>query len=165
MQHIFVDPEKCTGCKTCEISCRIEHSQSKNLFTAPFEPHPPRTRIFVESFNDHNFPIQCRHCSEPPCVSACMSGALIKNVKNGLTEHIEEKCIGCFMCVMACPFGVINRSSDSRIIVKCDRCPESGYPQCVKSCPTHALTLQDIPEEENHKRRQYLTSFFQKKEV
>jgi len=154
--EIFLDPTKCTGCKTCELACTVEHSASKDLYAAILEIPRPRKRIFVETDGDLNFAVECRHCQDAPCVHACMAGSMVQDEDTGLIQNHREKCVGCWMCVMACPYGVINRDQFSRLAVKCDRCPENDYPQCVKSCPTGALTYVDVPAQSKKVRQEFL---------
>lgn len=51
----------------------------------------------------------------------------------------HTKCVGCWMCVMACPYGVIKRRKEDRVALKCDQCLELDEPACVAACPTAAL--------------------------
>jgi carbon-monoxide dehydrogenase iron sulfur subunit len=88
-----------------------------------------------------------------------MAGSMVRDEETGLVVNREEKCVGCWMCVMACPYGVINRDSEKRLAVKCDRCPDSGYPQCVKSCPTRALTYTEVPVHAKKVRKEFLYQF------
>ena len=93
------------------------------------------------------FALQCRHCPEPKCVQACISGAMYKD-ENGIVRHIKEKCVGCLSCIMACPFGAIKQSVNGNVISKCDLCVENGNdPACVKNCPNNALKLIDFEAE------------------
>jgi carbon-monoxide dehydrogenase iron sulfur subunit len=68
-----------------------------------------------------------------------MSGALTKDEETGATLHNKEKCVGCWMCVMVCPFGAIIRDAEEHIAVKCDLCPDRDDYACVIACPTGAL--------------------------
>jgi len=58
---------------------------------------------------------------------------------------------------MVCPFGVIEVSTDGKVMLKCDLCIErtkSGQePACVEACPTGALTLSNEKDLAAHKRR------------
>jgi Fe-S-cluster-containing dehydrogenase component len=69
----------------------------------------------------------------------------------------EERCIGCKMCVQACPFGVITVSVNGTTVLKCDLCAErlakGEQPACVYACPTKALTFDDAEESNREKRR------------
>ncbi len=136
---IIVETEKCLGCKTCELVCAVQHSNTKNLELAVFEQPTPVPRRKVEYINSVIISDGCHHCEEALCVSACMSAAMYKDV-DGTTQHNEEKCVGCNMCIMVCPFGVIKRKGN--VVVKCDLCKgrENG-PACVESCPTKALKV------------------------
>lgn len=157
MKEILVDLEKCLACKTCEITCAVEHSQSKNLFSAIFEKPLPKQRVFVEYAEGYelgtSFPIQCRHCEDAPCVGACISGAMTKDEKTGIVSVDEDRCIGCSMCVMVCPFGVIVPAEETRISLKCDQCKHREIPACVESCPLEALQYLDPGEVTEEKRK------------
>lgn len=153
MKEIFISLERCVGCKSCELACAVQHSQSKTLFAAVAEKPVPRKRIFVEYGDDKKIPLQCRHCQEAPCIDACISGALTWDKENNLVTQTREKCIGCWMCIMVCPFGVISRESESKVAIRCDRCPDLTEPACVSACPTRALLFTTLEEAEKLRRR------------
>jgi carbon-monoxide dehydrogenase iron sulfur subunit len=159
MKEILINFEHCVACKSCELACAVEHSASKNIFTAIFEERAPVPRIYVEAGYQFNFPLQCRHCVEAQCIKACVTDALWRDEETGLVKHTPEKCIGCWICVMACPFGAIVQDRKERIILKCDRCPEREIPACVAACPTKAISLQGIPFFAGEKRKAYLSNF------
>ncbi|MDI6878485.1 MAG: 4Fe-4S dicluster domain-containing protein [Desulfitobacteriaceae bacterium] len=144
MKQLLVRSEVCVGCKSCELACAVAHSQSKTLIGAFLEPVRPKKRVFVETDGRINFPLQCRQCSDRPCVHACMAGAMHLDPTTGLVQVNPEKCVGCWMCVMVCPFGAITEGP-SHQAVKCDRCRELDYePACVSACPTKALQWVDV---------------------
>lgn len=153
MKEVFIKPELCMGCKSCEIACAVAHSTTNNLFAAVFEPDPPRKRVFACEAADKKIALQCRHCEEPFCVKVCPTQALTKDKESGLVLHRAERCIGCGMCQMACPFGLISRRANSKVIVKCDLCPDLDSPACVEACPTKALFVGDAGEVMNIKRK------------
>lgn len=142
-KHIFVKPELCTGCRSCEIGCAVRHSKGKTLVSAVLQQPPPMKRLFVEQADSLKMPVLCRHCEDAPCVRGCISGCLYKD-DNGFVRRHKERCIGCWTCVMLCPFGVITRDPDKHIAVKCDRCHKYDVPACVESCPTGALYMADV---------------------
>jgi carbon-monoxide dehydrogenase iron sulfur subunit len=84
-----------------------------------------------------------------------MTGAMHKD-ERGITICDEYRCIGCFMCVMVCPFGVIVKHREERRIIKCDRCPDRDVPACVNACPTGALTFKEIDEYSFNKRAGFI---------
>ncbi len=153
MKEVFVLLDRCVGCKTCELSCTVEHSISKSLFTAIFETPLPKKRIYVESGQERKIPITCRHCTEAPCIDACITGAMHRTCEDVVT-NVEgtQKCIGCWMCLMVCPYGVVGRQIEPRIAIKCDLCPDRDTPVCVESCPTKALVFMEAEEFSRHLR-------------
>lgn len=159
MKQVLVDIKICLGCRSCELACAVEHSHTKNLFEAVQENPRPRNRVFVESAGGKSFPIQCRHCDDSPCTRACMSGAISKDSSTGVVGHNPEKCVGCWMCVIVCPFGAITTDGEKHLAVKCDRCPDRDKPACVTACPTKALVYQEVDRFAKGVRQQYLTSF------
>ena len=157
MDQIFVKPEICTGCRSCEIACSVQHSKEKNLFAAVLQSPPPMKRVFVEQAGQVKMPVVCRHCEDAPCLNACISGCLYKDAKGFVRRH-KERCIGCWSCAMACPFGMITRDPDKHIAVKCDRCHKLEVPACVNACPTKALYLAAVDGMSKEKRRQLVLS-------
>jgi anaerobic carbon-monoxide dehydrogenase iron sulfur subunit len=152
MKKLNVRLERCTGCKRCETECMIEHSASNGYSAAIRSKPQPLTRIYVDSFpGDKAVPIVCRHCHEALCVSACMSGCMHKDPVTGIVTNVgyEQQCVGCWMCIMACPYGVIFPSQDVvefgqrpfALAVKCDFCPKRETPACVAGCPNYAIEV------------------------
>jgi carbon-monoxide dehydrogenase iron sulfur subunit len=135
----------CTGCRSCEIACAVAHSQSKSVFQALFEMPLPRYSIEVNHYDGVNLPLACRHCEEPDCLFACKAGAITKDPATGQVQINLSKCVGCWMCVMVCPFGAATADMERGKAVKCDLCRgrEEGL-ACVPSCPTKALVYGNI---------------------
>ncbi len=152
MKELFVRLDHCTGCKTCELSCRIEHSRSKTLFGAIVEAPRPRRRLFVEADGVGSVPVVCRHCEDAPCLNACISGAIFRDARTNAVMTNPDKCIGCWTCVMTCPYGVVNRALERSVSVKCDLCPDRSSPACVDSCPAKALVYTEPDEFSRTKR-------------
>lgn len=156
MKEILVEVSRCLGCKSCALACAVEHSHSKSLFGAVAERPLPRPRVFVEAADGVKAPLQCRHCEDAPCVSVCVYGAMRQEKGRGVVQHLREKCLGCWMCAMVCPFGVIAREEERKIAVKCDRCPDREKPACVEACPTKALVFAEVETAEKAKRKKFL---------
>ena len=69
-----------------------------------------------------------------------------KDPKTGYVTYDKEQCASCYMCIMACPYGVLKEDSlTKKQILKCDMCEhyEEGS-QCVKKCPMKAITLEEV---------------------
>jgi len=157
MKRIFVNWDRCTACKTCQIACMVEHSAAKDLFAAIFEVPHPRTRVYVEAVNGSQVPILCRHCDDAPCLNACIAGALYRDAATGAVLSNLDRCIGCWTCVMVCPYGVVTRQLETQRALKCDLCPGRDVPACVAACPTGALVYAET-DEISRERRQTLAA-------
>jgi carbon-monoxide dehydrogenase iron sulfur subunit len=155
--RIIVKIERCMGCHTCEIACAIAHSSSKDLITMVREGENPGYRVNVEAYTGKAVPINCQHCDEPACVMACPTGAIHRAGEGGPVLYDRERCIGCRLCVQACPFGVITVSPDGKRVLKCDLCVERlaqhKLPACVSACPTGALEFADSEASNREKRK------------
>jgi len=160
---LYVDLDKCLGCKTCELQCAIEHSQSKDLFKAIKEEPLPQTRVKVEACGDLSVPLQCRHCEDAPCIKICPTKALEKLAPGEPVIIKEDLCIGCKWCLLVCPFGVLNVNREGKVIIKCDLCLErlekGEEPACVEACPTKALKLLSPEEVAKLKKTEFLVGF------
>jgi carbon-monoxide dehydrogenase iron sulfur subunit len=142
MKRVYVKEEACIGCGLCEVYCRIEHSESKDPVKAFRREIPrPLPRVRVERNVEISFPIQCRHCTEPWCVYSCLTGAMQREPADGSVIVDTEKCIGCWTCIVTCPFGALSRDLSKKTVIKCDLCPAQDMPVCVTNCPNEALTV------------------------
>lgn len=129
---ITVNPEKCTNCRMCELACSLAK-------TGAFSPTRSRIRVNVFAEDFKHIPITCFQCADAPCVRVCPAGALVQ--RQGLVRYIPEACIGCRMCMLACPFGVISFDQEHGLIAKCDTC--DGDPECVRFCAYGALEYKE----------------------
>lgn len=135
MKRIKIDRSKCVGCLTCTTACIVSHNSEES-----------RSRITIDS-NGIYAPIFCRHCDKPECVYTCMTGAMSKDNEAGLVKYDKDKCASCYMCIMACPYGVLKAESTlHKEIMKCDGCKstEKCTPQCVEKCLMRAITLEEV---------------------
>jgi len=149
MKRVYVNEEVCIGCGLCQVYCQVEHSHSKDPIKA-FKKETLRTlpRIRLERNVEISFPVQCRHCSEPWCVYSCLTGAMYKDHVSGMVIVDMGKCIGCWTCIIACPYGALSRDLNSKTVIKCDLCPGREIPACVINCPNYALVLGVDEQEE-----------------
>ncbi len=146
MKEIFVRLDRCMGCKSCEMACAVEHSKDKSLYGAISEKPLPLRRLYVEQACGQKMPLVCRHCEDAPCVAVCSSGAMRQDPSTGIVNRDVDRCVGCWMCAMICPYGVIGRQRDARVAIKCDRCGTRQEPACVEACPTHTLIFSEEEE-------------------
>ncbi len=161
----LVDLARCTGCRKCEKACNEvnELPEPETLFTdlrlLDVKRRPDAAsytvvnRYFPGKVDDENqlipvhVKVQCMHCQDPACASACITGALSKK-ENGTVHYDVSKCIGCRYCMVACPFQIpayeYHKSLAPRVM-KCtfcfDRLEEGKKPGCAEICPVEAITF------------------------
>lgn len=148
---LWVEPEKCLACKTCELECALAHCEMASLLEAVKAASRLPRRIKIVAISDGaGVPILCRQCERPRCVAVCPTGALTKAGPGEVVLLDADKCTGCFECVKACPFEAMMVTPDGTKAVKCDLCParraEGLEPACVASCPTKALHFSELDE-------------------
>ncbi len=143
MKKIYVNEEWCLGCHLCEYYCAFANSGKSNMVAA-LKDVKINPRIQVEEGKDVCFAVNCRHCPDPICVKSCIAGALSKNPE-GMIEINTDKCVGCFTCVLVCPFGAIMPNDDGHAIQKCELCTKNGNgtPNCVAHCPNNAIVYEE----------------------
>ncbi|MFC1737629.1 4Fe-4S dicluster domain-containing protein [Planctomycetota bacterium] len=166
---IMIDIKRCLACKSCELACAVAHSQSEVLEEAIKERPKPQRRVTVEAAGEFGVPMQCRHCEDAPCITVCPTKAIHRQQDEDPVLIDQDLCIGCKFCLMVCPFGVINVSSDGKAVTKCDLCikrAKAGQePACVEACLTKALKLgseKDLAAGKRQRAAQELVSSTQK---
>ena len=142
-KRIIIKEEYCMGCRLCEVWCVVAHSKSKDIIKTYKGKAPrPESGIYFEEKGSISFALQCRHCEDAPCLEACLTGALYRDRETGRVLHNKDRCIGCWMCIMTCPYGVVKPDfAEQKIASKCDLCIEVEFPACVEHCPNEAIIL------------------------
>lgn len=152
-KEIFIRPQLCTGCHSCELACAVSHTTDRDLVAAVLRGERPPRYIWVDQFDGLKAPTVCRQCKNAPCVTACPTGAMYV-ADNDIKVCDVNQCIGCWMCVVACPFGAIAQGDG--VALKCSRdCMqgEDDIPACVRACPTGALVYMTVAEFAAERRR------------
>ena len=145
MKKIIAKEQLCMGCGLCEVYCIVSHSKSKDIIKAYNRESPrPTSRLNLEIHKPVSFAIQCRNCEDAPCVTACLLGAMTKDNDSALVIHDYERCIGCWTCIMVCPYGAIIMDSSRKVVSKCDLCSDLDEPACVSNCPNNALIYKEV---------------------
>ena len=127
-----VDASKCTGCKTCQVSCKdrkdlpvgINWRRVYEYGGGQWTENGDGT-VSQDVFA-YYMSIGCNHCSEPVCVKACPTGAMHKRREDGLVHVATDLCIGCEGCF--------------------ERLAEGKQPSCVESCPMRAIDFGPMDE-------------------
>ena len=144
VKRITIHEEHCIGCRLCEIRCLVQHSRSRKIIKAFREERDTVVPgIQVEESGYVSFALQCRHCVDASCVEACMTGAMHRDPQTGAVLCDTDRCVGCWMCIMVCPVGAVNRGADQQVASKCDLCMGEEVPVCVANCPNEALVYED----------------------
>jgi hydrogenase-4 component A len=161
-RFVIANPGRCIGCNTCMAACSSVH-RAAGLQALP--------RLTVTRTFEVTAPVLCRHCEDAPCARVCPVDAI--KLTGDQVELNEQKCIGCKMCAIACPFGAITPSGTpvsgvagisvghpthsaalnpllawdlgvKAVAVKCDLCSfQDAGPECVRVCPTNALFVMN----------------------
>ena len=134
LRALKLEPEKCTGCLQCEMACSYENE-------GVFNPAKSRIKVFTFHQEGRFAPYTCTQCEEAWCLHSCPVEAIVINAETGAKEVLDNVCVGCKVCTIACPFGTVNYNQDSGKVMKCDLC--GGNPQCAEACPTGAITYVD----------------------
>ena len=169
---IGIDLHRCIGCNTCALACKMQNNVPDGMlwnrvltegcerFDSAEGTYPNLSRTYL--------PLACQHCENPACERVCPTGATYKDDK-GRVEIDYDKCIGCRMCMAACPYNARNFNwqtpvrvtganyGDAEVPVrpkgvaeKCALCRErtdrGEEPMCVVCCPAHARIFGDLDD-------------------
>ena len=143
MKKVLTEVSKCLGCHSCENACAAVHSEAGSFLGAVLGGERPRSAVRVlVGTGGAKLPLRCQHCAVPACVDVCPTGAMQKDPETGAVFCDTEQCVGCLLCVDACPFTAIVVDDDKPF--KCDLCRgrEDG-PACASACPTGALRFDE----------------------
>ena len=144
MNIVYVELDRCMACLSCERACLFHKSEHRAGSTA---------NIFVNVDMERRqiFTGTCLQCEIAFCMAVCPVEAI---TRDPLTEAVvvdPETCIGCRMCVVACPLGYINLDDTLHRATKCDLC--GGEPKCVQMCMARALHFDSLNSLAERKRK------------
>ncbi len=158
---VLFDTTLCIGCRKCEEACN-----RVNELPEPARPFSDltvlenkrrttaKTYTVVNRYDGDGFgkgpvyrKIQCNHCLEPACASACFVRAFTKT-PTGAVTYDPSVCVGCRYCMIACPFEIPAYEYGEAFtprIMKCTLCYprliQGKLPGCVEACPKESLTF------------------------
>ena len=103
-----IDTKRCIGCHTCSVACRFENNLPSNVWwNRVLSEGGEHLDIPEGSFPSVSLaytPVACQHCENPACVKVCPVGATYRDEETGVVRQDYDKCIGCRMCLAACPY-------------------------------------------------------------
>jgi carbon-monoxide dehydrogenase iron sulfur subunit len=149
-RDIIVDAGRCTACMKCVDAC-------KGAIAQEHADRAPVARITVKKADTEDgvhLPLLCRNCAEAPCVVACMTACRIRDPSGWVTTDYN-RCVGCWMCVMSCPFGAIEAVYAEKLARKCDGCTSYETPPCVAVCEPGALRVEGYGHLAHERRRSF----------
>jgi CRP-like cAMP-binding protein/Na+-translocating ferredoxin:NAD+ oxidoreductase RNF subunit RnfB len=102
-EALVIDLERCVRCNACVESCVAVHEDR-----VPRLSKKGNRVTFEEGATHHryNLATSCYNCQVPGCMMSCNFGAIRRDVQ-GLIRFDYKNCVGCAMCVEACPYDVI----------------------------------------------------------
>lgn len=166
-----IDTKRCIGCHTCAVACKHENNIPRDIWwnriltdggeqiDIPKGQWPNNKISYV--------PVACQHCENPACVKVCPVGATWKDPETGIVRQDYDKCIGCRMCMAACPYTGVRSFNweepkyaisfpvgddvplhQKHTVEKCILChgrQENGLePACIAACPARARHWGDL---------------------
>ncbi len=141
---MVIDQRKCVGCHTCTVACKSENNVPLGYWRSWVKgiqkgKYPDVKNFFLRRL--------CNHCDTPPCVEVCPVEATVRRV-DGVVTIYYGKCIGCGMCIAACPYDARFFNPVRHTADKCTFCThriDAGLlPACVTSCIGRAITFGDL---------------------
>ena len=169
---IAINLDRCTGCNTCAMACKMQNNVPMGMAWNRVLNEECEFEVGVQGTYPHvsraHLPVACQHCENPACLRVCPTGATYKDDK-GRVEIDYDKCIGCRMCMAACPYNARTFNwndpvratgasyGDARVperargvMEKCTLCKErtdeGDEPMCVRCCPADARIFGDLDD-------------------
>lgn len=141
----LVSAEQCDGCGECVVKCKKTLKRDEPC-------------IQIVKVGERYVPIVCQNCQDAPCVTACMPGCRYKDEKHNRVVTDYKRCVGCWMCIMLCPFGAIKRIPKKKgvhfgVAQKCDGCLDKAEAACMTVCKVKGLQMTDPHAYSNEKRK------------
>ena len=169
---MVIDLKKCEGCVTIDTPPQCTQACTMSHFVPKGQQWIEVYEVDLPGGGSYFMPTPCFHCENAPCINVCPVGATY-HTKEGIVLIDQRRCIGCRMCMGACPYqrrffnwgtpqlpaeaAFVEYSPDHQIpamkgtVMKCDFCPDmmrrGKLPMCVSGCPMRALYMGDLIED------------------
>ena len=169
-----IDTNRCIGCHTCSVACRIENNLPEGTWwnralTVGGEEMDTPEGVFPDVSMSY-LTVACQHCENPACVKVCPVGATYRDAETGVVRQDYDKCIGCRMCMAACPYTGVRSfnweepkhaigmdlgdgdvpAHQKHVVEKSTMCwhriARDEAPACIKVCPERARFWGDLDD-------------------
>ena len=185
-----IESKACIACHSCAVACKVENNLPDDIWwnriltngganmDTPAGTYP--------NLSMSVFPMACQHCENPACVKVCPVGATYKDTETGVVRQDYDKCIGCRMCMSACPYTGVRSFNweepafyydfavgdagvpehQKHVVEKCTFCyqriADGQEPACMHLCPERARWWGDLDDPDSTvsqllAKRQYKT--------
>ncbi len=170
-----IDTARCIGCQTCATSCKLSNNLPNGVIwnrvlTDGGDAVDCAAGSYPEGLRVSHIPLACQHCENPACVKVCPVGATYKDPETGIVRQDYSKCIGCRMCMSACPYTGVRSFNweepqfyidfpigdadvephQKHTVEKCTMCKQridrGEKPRCVHACPGRARFWGDLDD-------------------
>ena len=168
----LTDSTLCIGCKACEVACKewngvsddglnwtgfsydntgaVGHSTWRHVKFVEHPPQPGHGGNSSDVAASWTFSSDvCKHCENAGCLEACPTGAIVRTEFGGVYVQ-PDICNGCSYCVVACPFGVVQRDKEDGRAFKCTFCYDRQKvgltPACAHACPTESIKFGNLED-------------------
>lgn len=151
----YVDINKCSGCKACQIACKDRSNLPVGVrWRKVFQYEggewvDQNGQMIPSSVYTYSVSSACMHCEKPICMDVCPTSAISKR-DDGIVHINADMCIGCRYCSWACPYGAPQFNEELNVMTKCDMCQDlvdkGERPACVESCPYRAMDFGPLDE-------------------
>ena len=158
------DVADCIGCRACEVHCKDKNHSGPGAYYC---------RILEVQSNQGMVPqidfvyLSCFHCEKAWCVDACPTGAMRRRDSDGIVYVEAKDCVGCKVCITACPWTVPQWNAETGKVGKCDLCKDrldQGLePACISKCTTGCLKLTTPTEASQAARQAFAEQLYLKR--
>ena len=147
---LVIDLDRCSGCDTCIVACKYAHGLDLGVCWNRVQTVTVGTFPNVKQYW---LPRQCQKCENAPCLEVCPTGATYREDEYGLVVIDADACIGCKLCMDACPYAARRYDEGKGIVEKCDCCiarlKDGEKPACVHNCCAGGRFFGDLDDPES----------------
>lgn len=174
---MVIDIKRCIGCQTCAFACKAANNIPDDIWWSRTLTDGGNMLDTLDGEYPHSsieyIPLNCQHCENPACVKVCPVGATYTDPETGIVRQDYDKCIGCRMCMAACPYTGVRSFNweepkyavdqvfgdkdtpihQKHVVEKCTFCyqrtSQGKEPACMRLCPGRARFWGDFDNPES----------------